>query len=184
METGRVAATVEQDGARSVHHVTRSAYVREGMFVDVTSSAFSVSLSAAHRTADAVLVPPPAATRGSWRTSSSATASFPAPVEDCAAGPRCCGFPCPVRVKYRTGCRSSSWWREPPHGRDPIRPLNHTDGTPLLRLDGSALSVGRPVELPLPTSLRPPCVLRGFLIGDGAAAVRLDEPSPTTLVVR
>lgn len=69
-------------------------------------------------------------------------------------------------------------------GRDPIRPLNHTDGTPLLRLDGSALSVGRPVELPLPTSLRPPCVLRGFLIGDGAAAVRLDEPSPTTLVVR
>lgn len=69
-------------------------------------------------------------------------------------------------------------------GRAPIRPLDHTDGTTLLRLDGGALSVGRPVELPVPTELRPPYVLRGFLLGDGAADVRLDEPSPPTLVVR
>ncbi|MEU2068272.1 hypothetical protein [Streptomyces anulatus] len=184
--TGQVAATVEQDGGSTVHRVARSTYVREGLYVDVTPSAFSVALSAAPRTTDAVVVLPP----GNGTT-----------------------VPAEIAVRYRivAGARKG-WRRGPSHllvtlscpgevpnrlpefvlvgragtgdGRVPVRPLNPMDGTTVLRLDGAALRAGRPVELPAPSGLRPPYVLRGFLLGDGAADVRLDDPSPTTLVVR
>lgn len=183
-ETGQVAATVTQDGASAVHRVTRSTYVREGMYVDVTPSAFSVSLSAAPRTTDAVVVPP---VGGETRVPADIVVSYrvvPGPRRGLRRGPGLLrvSLSCPGEVpddvpEFVLVARAAG-------GRDPIRPLNHTDGTTLIRLDGSALPVGRPVELPLPAGLRPPYVLRGFLLGDGAAAVRLDEPSPTTLVVR
>ncbi|MFI7287684.1 hypothetical protein ACIBRY_13710 [Streptomyces anulatus] len=182
--TGQVAATVEQDGASSSHRVTRSTYVREGLYVDVTSSAFTVALSAAPRTTDAVVVPPPGSGTAVPADIAVSYRIVPGPRRGLRRGP--------ALLRVALSCSGEAPDRLPEFvlvaraggGRAPIRPLNHTDGTTLLRLDGGALPVGRPVELPVPTGLRPPYVLRGFLIGDGAADVRLDEPSPTTLVVR
>ncbi|MFI1188525.1 hypothetical protein [Streptomyces californicus] len=184
--TGRVAATVEQDGRSAVRHVTRSAYVREGLYVDVTPSAFTVSLSAAPRTADAVVVPPagtgvtvPAEISVGYRI-------VPGPRKGLRRGPArlLVTLSCPGGVPdglpefvLVAGAGAGD-------GRAPVRPRTPADGTTLLRLDADALRAGRPVELPVPSGLRRPCVLRGFLLGDGAADVRLDDPSPTTLVMR
>ncbi|MEV6201802.1 hypothetical protein AB0M64_17760 [Streptomyces sp. NPDC051771] len=68
-----------------------------------------------------------------------------------------------------------------------VRPRHAEDGTVLLRIDGAALAraplqtLGLP---PVPDLSRPPYALRAFLLGDGAGAVRLEEPALTTLVVR
>ncbi|MFE1364451.1 hypothetical protein ACFW84_09420 [Streptomyces anulatus] len=183
-ETGQVMATVEQDGANSSHRVTRSTYVREGLYVDVPPSAFTVALSAAPRTTDAVVVPAPGSATAVPAEISVSYRIVPGPRRRLRRGP--------ALLRVALSCAGEAPDRLPEFvlvaraggGRAPIRPLDHTDGTTLLRLDGGALSVGRPVELPVPTDLRPPYVLRGFLLGDGAADVRLDEPSPPTLVVR
>lgn len=183
-ETGQVMATVEQDGVSSSHRVTRSTYVREGLYVDVPPSAFTVALSAAPRTTDAVVVPAPGSATAVPAEISVSYRIVPGPRRGLRRGP--------ALLRVALSCAGEAPDRLPEFvlvaraggGRAPIRPLDHTDGTTLLRLDGGALSVGRPVELPVPTELRPPYVLRGFLLGDGAADVRLDEPSPPTLVVR
>ncbi|WP_433405108.1 hypothetical protein [Streptomyces sp. CA-146814] len=183
-EAGEVAATVEQDGRSTVRRVTRSTYVREGLYVDVAPSAYSLTLSAAPRTPDAVVVPPPG---GATRGTADIAVSYrivPGPRRALRRGPALLrvSLSCPGDVPAdlpefvlvgRTG-----------KGRDPIRPRTPTDGTTLLRLDGGTLRPGDPVELPVPPGLQPPYVLRGFLLGEGAADVRLDEPSPTNLVVR
>ncbi|MEI5035009.1 hypothetical protein RB201_27035 [Streptomyces sp. S1A(2023)] len=188
-ETGQVAATVErdgveQDGVSSSHRVTRSTYVREGLYVDVPPSAFTVALSAAPRTADAVVVPPPGSATAVPADISVSYRVVPGPRRGLRRGP--------ALLRVALSCAGEAPDRLPEFvlvaraggGRAPIRPLDHTDGRTLLRLDGGALSAGSPVEMPVPTDLRPPYVLRGFLLGDGAADVRLDEPSPPTLVVR
>ncbi|MDX3373160.1 hypothetical protein PV390_01970 [Streptomyces sp. ME02-6991-2A] len=184
-EAGEVAATVEQDGASTVHRVVaRSTYVREGLYVDVAPSAFSVTLSAAPRTPDAVVVPPPG---GAVRVAADIAVSYrivPGARRALRRGPSLLRvtLSCPGEVpgdlpEFVLVARSGN-------GRDPVRPRTPADGTTLLRVGGGTLSPGSPVELPVPSGLRPPYALRGFLLGEGAADVRLDEPSPTTLVVR
>ncbi|MFE4379848.1 hypothetical protein [Streptomyces cyaneofuscatus] len=184
-EAGEVAATVEQDGASTVHRVVaRSTYVREGLYVDVAPSAFSLTLSAAPRTPDAVVVPPPG---GAVRVPADIAVSYrivPGARRALRRGPSLLRvtLSCPGEVpadlpEFVLVARSGN-------GRDPVRPRTPTDGTTLLRVGGGTLSPGSPVELPVPSGLRPPYALRGFLLGEGAADVRLDEPSPTTLVVR
>jgi len=183
-EAGQVAATVDQDGASTVHRVTRSTYVREGLYVDVAPPAFTVTLSAAPRTPDAVVVSAPG---GETRVPADIAVSYrivPGPRRALRRGPALLRvtLSCPGEVpsdlpEFVLVARAGN-------GRAPIRPRTHSDGTTLLRLDGGTLRPGSPVELPVPSGLRPPYALRGFLLGAGAAAVRLDEPSPTTLVVR
>ncbi|MER6190025.1 hypothetical protein [Streptomyces cyaneofuscatus] len=184
-EAGEVAATVEQDGASTVHRVVaRSTYVREGLYVGVAPSAFSLTLSAAPRTPDAVVVPPPG---GAVRVPADIAVSYrivPGARRALRRGPSLLRvtLSCPGEVpsdlpEFVLVARSGN-------GRDPVRPRTPTDGTTLLRVGGGTLSPGSPVELPVPSGLRPPYALRGFLLGEGAADVRLDEPSPTTLVVR
>ncbi|MFI7235838.1 tetratricopeptide repeat protein [Streptomyces cyaneofuscatus] len=184
-EAGEVAATVEQDGASTVHRVVaRSTYVREGLYVDVAPSAFSVTLSAAPRTPDAVVVPPPG---GAVRVPADVAVSYrivPGARRALRRRPSLLRvtLSCPGEVpadlpEFVLVARSGN-------GRDPVRPRTPTDGTTLLRVGGGSLRPGSPVELPVPSGLRPPYALRGFLLGEGAADVRLDEPSPTTLVVR
>ena len=66
-----------------------------------------------------------------------------------------------------------------------LRPRNASDGTTLLRVPGPDLVRLGTVELELPAAPCPvPYTLRGFLLGEHAASVRLEEPSPATLVVR
>ncbi|MEV0174806.1 hypothetical protein AB0I00_27260 [Streptomyces sp. NPDC050803] len=66
-----------------------------------------------------------------------------------------------------------------------LRPRNATDGTTLLRIPGTDLTRHGTVEQELPAAPLPaPYTLRGFLLGEHAATVRLEEPSPATLVVR
>ncbi|MFE5791847.1 hypothetical protein ACFQ8C_04630 [Streptomyces sp. NPDC056503] len=68
-----------------------------------------------------------------------------------------------------------------------VRPRHAEDGTVLLRIDGAELARA-PLQTrelpPAPDLARPPYALRAFLLGDGAGAVRLEEPALTTLVVR
>ncbi|WP_328874554.1 hypothetical protein OHT76_33340 [Streptomyces sp. NBC_00287] len=66
-----------------------------------------------------------------------------------------------------------------------LRPRSATDGTTVLRIPGADLTRHGTVEQELPAAPCPvPYTLRGFLLGEYAAAVRLEEPSPATLVVR
>ncbi|GCB45119.1 hypothetical protein [Streptomyces sp. NL15-2K] len=66
-----------------------------------------------------------------------------------------------------------------------LRPRNAADGTTVLRVPGTDLTRHGTVELELPPAPCPaPYTLRGFLLGERAASVRLEEPSPATLVVR
>ncbi|MFD8009342.1 hypothetical protein ACFV5C_03430, partial [Streptomyces sp. NPDC059762] len=71
--------------------------------------------------------------------------------------------------------------------RASARPRHAEDGTELLRVDGAKLAAV-PLQTralpPVPDLSRPPYALRAFLLGDGAGAVRLEEPALTTLVVR
>ncbi|MEU4659086.1 hypothetical protein AB0G32_35005 [Streptomyces sp. NPDC023723] len=67
-----------------------------------------------------------------------------------------------------------------------LRPRHASDGATVLRVAGSDLTRhGGTVEQELPAAPFPaPYTLRGFLLGEHATAVRLEEPSPATLVVR
>lgn len=66
-----------------------------------------------------------------------------------------------------------------------LRPRGAADGTTVLRIPGSDLARHGTVEQELPASPCPaPYTLRGFLLGEHAASVRLEEPSLASLVVR
>ncbi|MFE2417458.1 hypothetical protein [Streptomyces hokutonensis] len=66
-----------------------------------------------------------------------------------------------------------------------LRPRSAADGTTLVRIPGTDLLRLGTVERELPAAPCPaPYTLRGFLLGEHAASVRLEEPSPATLVVR
>ncbi|GGT07718.1 hypothetical protein GCM10010240_46470 [Streptomyces griseoviridis] len=66
-----------------------------------------------------------------------------------------------------------------------LLPRHPADGTTVLRVDGADLARRGTVEHDLAAAPRPvPYTLRGFLLGEHATAVRLEEPSPAALVVR
>ncbi|MFD0308896.1 hypothetical protein [Streptomyces sp. NPDC127119] len=66
-----------------------------------------------------------------------------------------------------------------------LRPRGPSDGTTVLRIAGAELLELRTVEHELDSAPCPvPYTLRGFLLGAHATSVRLEEPSPATLVVR
>ncbi|MEV7143947.1 hypothetical protein [Streptomyces tauricus] len=66
-----------------------------------------------------------------------------------------------------------------------LRPRGPADGTTVLRIAGAELLELRTVEHELDSAPCPvPYTLRGFLLGEHATSVRLEEPSPATLVVR
>ncbi|GHI02463.1 aromatic ring-opening dioxygenase LigA [Streptomyces cellostaticus] len=66
-----------------------------------------------------------------------------------------------------------------------LRPRSAADGTTVLRVPGPDLARHGTVERELPASPCPtPYTLRGFLLGEHAALVRLEEPSLASLVVR
>ncbi|MGW2743107.1 hypothetical protein [Streptomyces sp. NPDC001450] len=66
-----------------------------------------------------------------------------------------------------------------------LRPRSAADGTTVLRIPGPDLARHGTVEQELPASPCPaPYTLRGFLLGEHAASVRLEEPSLASLVVR
>lgn len=66
-----------------------------------------------------------------------------------------------------------------------LRPRNASDGTTVLRIPGPELARHGSLERELPAApCPPPYTLRGFLLGEHAASVRLEEPSLTSLVVR
>ncbi|MFF4840169.1 hypothetical protein [Streptomyces collinus] len=66
-----------------------------------------------------------------------------------------------------------------------LRPNSPADGTTVLRVSGPDLARHGTVERELPASVCPaPYRLRGFLLGEHAVSVRLEEPSPASLVVR
>jgi hypothetical protein len=66
-----------------------------------------------------------------------------------------------------------------------LRPRNTTDGTTVLSVPGTDLTRHGTVEVVLPPAPWPaPYTPRGFLLGERAASVRREEPSPATLVVR
>ncbi|MFH8466129.1 hypothetical protein [Streptomyces sp. NPDC017991] len=66
-----------------------------------------------------------------------------------------------------------------------LRPRGPADGTTVLRIAGAELLELRTVEHELdPVPCPVPYTLRGFLLGAHATSVRLEEPSPATLVVR
>ncbi|MFF5016332.1 hypothetical protein [Streptomyces sp. NPDC001165] len=66
-----------------------------------------------------------------------------------------------------------------------LRPRSPADGTTVLRIPGPDLARHGTVEQELPTSPCPaPYTLRGFLLGEHATSVRLEEPPLASLVVR
>ncbi|MFS8197419.1 hypothetical protein ACLVWQ_01905 [Streptomyces sp. CWNU-52B] len=66
-----------------------------------------------------------------------------------------------------------------------LRPRGPADGTTVLRITGAELLELGTVEHELTSAPCPaPYTLRGFLLGEHATSVRLEEPSPATLVVR
>ncbi|MFF8726079.1 hypothetical protein ACF073_06265 [Streptomyces sp. NPDC015171] len=66
-----------------------------------------------------------------------------------------------------------------------LRPRTAGDGTTVLRIPGPELARHGSLDRELPAAPCPaPYTLRGFLLGEHAASVRLEEPSLTSLVVR
>ncbi|MGW4596010.1 hypothetical protein ACWEOA_11945 [Streptomyces sp. NPDC004457] len=66
-----------------------------------------------------------------------------------------------------------------------LRPRDAADGTTVLRIPGPELARHGSLERELPAGpCPPPYTLRGFLLGEHAASVRLEEPPLTSLVVR
>ncbi|MEV5240439.1 hypothetical protein AB0K89_15250 [Streptomyces cinnamoneus] len=185
-DAGQVTVAVDQDGRRTEHRVARSVYLREGLHLPVGPSAVRLTAQAVPRTADATVVPPPAA-----------AAVLPA---DVAIAYRVVpGARRPLRRKPVTvhvslsspageivsGLPEFVLVARPGTGSPPVRPRDPADGTTVLRLSGEELHRAGRVEREIAAgACRPPYALRGFLLGGAAASVRLEEPSPATLVVR
>ncbi len=190
---GLVRVCWEQDGARQQRSVSRSAYLREGLRLPVGPSRVRLTAGTAHpESADVTTVVPAAAetmlpadialsyrlvppARLSLRKRSvtvqielsAPNSGSPGPDSDADA---------PELPEFVLVARTLD-------GRGTVRPRHPADGTTLLRLSGAQLRrPSRGHEIPLDACRRPYAV-RGFLIGE-QAAVRLEEPSPTSLVVR
>ncbi|WP_030681630.1 hypothetical protein [Streptomyces cellulosae] len=162
--------------------VTAHAYRRGGLRLPVGPSGVRIRATPAPRSPDAVVVPAP-----------DAEILLP---PDAAVGYRLVRPPRRLLGRGRTRLRVTL---SAPAGTGRVdapefvcvarsgtlRPRDATDGTTVLRVPGSDLARLGTVELDLPTAPCPaPYALRGFLLGEHAALVRLEEPSPASLVVR
>ncbi|MEV0481118.1 hypothetical protein AB0I69_11000 [Streptomyces sp. NPDC050508] len=166
-------------GERSV---TAHAYRRGGLRLSVGPQAVRIRAAAAPQVPGAVVVAPDAA-----------EALLP---PDTAIGYQLVRAPRRLLGRGRTLLRVTLSAPEGGDGRDApefvcvarsgtLRPRSAADGTTLLRIPGTDLLRLGTVEQELPAAPCPaPYTLRGFLLGEHAASVRLEEPSPATLVVR
>lgn len=186
-DVGLVTVVTEQNGHRAEHRVVRSVYLREGLYVPAGPSALRLTASAAPRAADATVVPPvatgialPADIAITYRIVPGARRPLrrrPVTVRVTLSSPD--GGPAADLPEFvlvaRPGDRASA----------PLRPRHCSDGTTVLRLSGAELHRSGTVEREIaPGACRPPYALRGFLLGgDSASSVRLEEPSPATLVM-
>ncbi|WP_030665084.1 carboxypeptidase-like regulatory domain-containing protein [Streptomyces rimosus] len=182
--TGRVAVFREQDGKHDVYPVTRSVFLREGLRIPVGPSAVRLSATAEARTAGTTVI---------------ATGAEVVLGADIAITYRIVPRPRrPLRrrtatVRVTLTCPDGEGVADLPEfvlvarggARDPVRPAHPADGATVLQVSGEELRTAGAVERELPTGEhRPPFALRGFLLGGNATSVRLDEPSPATLVIR
>lgn len=175
-----------QDGQRHEQHVVRSRFLREGLYLPVASSAARLEAGPALPTTTGVVIPPP-------------VASYALPPDIAIAYRVVPGQRRPLRRKPATVEVTLSLPTEeegldlpefvlvarPAPAGAGHRPRDPADGTTVLRLSGTQLRrSGRVLCHIAPDACRPPYTLRGFLLGGRAAAVRLQELSPTTLVMR
>lgn len=183
--TSEVNVVLDQDGHSVEHRVTRSLFLREGLTVPVSPSPLSIQVTSAPRTRDTTAIAPAPA-----RTALTAEIVVAYRI---VPGPRRLLRRGPATVRVTLSSPEGELLNDMPEfvlvargaeGRAPVRPRDHVDGTTVFRLSGDELHRAGTVERELPPdACRPPYVLRGFLLGDRAAEIRLDDPSPTTLVV-
>lgn len=182
----QVTVSAEQEGHCTEHRVMRSGYLREGLTLPVGPSGVRLTAFAAASTTDAVLVPP--APTATVLPADAAIAYRVTPGSRRALR----RSPPTVRVtlsSFADGLAADLpefvLVARPSTGSSPIRPRDPADGTTVLRLSGEELHRARSIEREIGSDVcRPPYALRGFLLGGKAAFVRLEEPSPATLVVR
>ncbi|MEU9418564.1 hypothetical protein [Streptomyces sp. NPDC048272] len=187
-DTGQVVVVAEQDGGRAEFPVARSVFLREGLHLPVGPGALRITAYAAPRHARSVVAAPdpgerielpadvsiayrvrPGARRGLRRGPARLLLTLSAP------GGRPVGAELPEFVLIARGAGE----------RDPARPRDPSDGTPVCRVGGAELAASGTVEQDIHLGARGPTyALRGFLLGGGAATVRLEEPPLTSLVVR
>ncbi|WP_329062290.1 hypothetical protein [Streptomyces sp. NBC_01429] len=183
---GQVTVAVTQDGRHAEHRVTRSVFVREGLYVPVARSGARVAATPVTTVPDAVVVP---LGRAETVLPSEVIVAY-----GIIPGPRrpLRRKPATVRVTLRapddepaSGLPEFVLVARSGDSRSPVRPRDPGDGTVVLRLSGAELRRAGTVERALqPAGCPPPYALRGFLLGGRAASVRLQEPSPAHLVVR
>ncbi|MER5613969.1 hypothetical protein [Streptomyces sp. NPDC002215] len=184
-QAGEVTVVLDQDGRSTEHRLTRSVFLREGLSVPVSPSRLNIRVLSAPRTSDTTVIEPAAARTALPAEVTVAYRVMPGPRRLLHRGPTT------VRVtlvspdgEVLTDLPEFVLVARPGEGRAPLRPHRHTDGMTVFRLSGEELHRSGTVEHELaPGVCRPPYALRGFLLGGRAAGVRLDEPSPATLVV-
>lgn len=167
---------------RGTRTVTAHAYRRAGLRLPLGPGGFRIRVVAAPRAPGAVVVPAPVAevvlpadaaigyqlVRAPRRLLGRGRAARLRVTLSAAGGAR------PDAPEFVCVARSGT-----------LRPRNAADGTTVLRVPGTDLTRHGTVELELPPAPCPaPYTLRGFLLGERADSVRLEEPSPATLVVR
>ncbi|KWT60929.1 hypothetical protein ADL21_16530 [Streptomyces albus subsp. albus] len=182
--TGRVIVFREQEGRRDVYPVTRSVFLREGLRIPVGPSAVRLGATAEARTTGSTVI---------------TTGTEVVLGADIAIAYRIVPRPRrPLRrrtaaVRVTLTCPDGESVAELPEfvlvarggARDPVRPAHPADGATVLQVSGEELRTAGAVEREFPAGEhRPPFALRGFLLGGNATTVRLDEPSPATLVIR
>ncbi|WP_392898067.1 hypothetical protein [Streptomyces sp. LN699] len=187
-DAGQVVVVVEQDGGRTEFPVARSVFLREGLHVPAGPGALRITAYSAPRHARSVVAAPdpgerielpadlsiayrvrPGGRRGLRRGPARLLLTLSAP------GGRPDGTELPDFVLIARGAGE----------RDPARPRDPSDGTPVCRIGGAELAASGTVEQDIHLGARGPSyALRGFLLGGGAATVRLEEPPLTSLVVR
>ncbi|MFF2926311.1 hypothetical protein ACFVTP_28560 [Streptomyces celluloflavus] len=185
-DAGQVSVVREQDGRYDEYRVSRTVFLREGLRIPVGPTKAHIRVTTAARAVDAIVVPPacaesllptdisiayrilPGTRRPLRRRPTTVRVTLTSPADE----------PATDLPEFVLVARSGD-------ARSPVRPRHPADGTTVLRLRGEELNRAGTVEREITAGdCRPPYALRGFLLGGRAASVRLEEPSPATLVVR
>ncbi|WP_096212305.1 hypothetical protein [Streptomyces sp. 2323.1] len=182
----QVTVVREQDDHCDEHRVTRTVFLREGLHIPVGPTEAHIRAIPTARTANATVVSPacaeavlPADIAIAYCVRSSARRPLrrkPSTVRVTLSSPP--GQPATDLPEFVLVARNDD-------ARCPVRPRHPADGTTVLRLSGEELHRAGTIEREIAAgACRTPYALRGFLLGGRAASIRLEEPSPTTLVVR